>query len=301
MRHFCIAANKSKDKRFEVTRKIEKYITSHGGECTLLEDLHESGEETEKDDVSVNFFDAAAIPANAECILVLGGDGTIIEASRSLAGRSIPLVGINLGHLGFLSVVDKNRIDEALDNLLNDNFKIEKRMLLSVKVVKNGRETVNNALNDVSITRNGISRMICTDVYINDELIGSYQGDGCLVATPTGSTGYNLSAGGPVIVPESELMCITPICPHTLYNRSIIVSGMDRVKIVIGSRRKTKNIEAFATVDGQMAVGLEAGDYVEVEKAEEVTGLITFPGHSYFRVLHSKLERYPSAEQTEGV
>lgn len=300
MRHFCIATNNSKDKKMEVTRRIEKYILSHGGECTVLEDLHDS-RVSEDEKPSFNFFDSSMIPENAECILVLGGDGTIIEASRSLSGRDIPLVGINLGHLGFLSVVDKNNIEEALDNLLNDRFKIEKRMLLSVKVVKAGKETVNNALNDVSITRNGISRMICTDVYINDELVGSYQGDGCLVATPTGSTGYNLSAGGPVIVPESELMCITPICPHTLYNRSIIVSNMDRVRIVIGSRRKTKNAEAYATIDGQMAVGLDAGDYVEVEKAEAVTGLITFPGHSYFRVLHSKLERYPSAENTEGV
>ncbi len=298
MHHFSIFTNRSKDTDGKVTDGIVDYIASKGGDCIRLKDIplqtdNEADDGTAEDNAELTSFcfNNSEIPANCECLLVLGGDGTIIEASKSLGDVSIPIVGINLGTLGFLSVVEKNKIYEAIDRLFEDDYRIENRMLLSVSVFTEGTERNYTALNDVTITRSGLSRMICTDVYINDELVGSYSGDGCLVATPTGSTGYNLSAGGPIIVPESELMCFTPICPHTLYNRSIIVSGRDEIKIVIGERRKSQSVESFATIDGQTAVRLNTGDYIRVIRAEGVTRLIRFSENSYFGVLHSKLKR----------
>lgn len=295
MRHFCILTNESKDADMVITNRIRDFIVSNGGDCVLLKNPFEDSDFSSLEE-DIQLYDTTMIPESCESLLVLGGDGTIISAARRLGNREIPIVGINLGTLGFLSVVEKHNIEKALTLLFEDKYNVENRMLLSVTTHSGGEVKTFNALNDVTVTRNGLSRMITTDVYINEELIGSYSGDGCMVTTPTGSTGYNLSAGGPVITPENELMCITPICPHTLYNRSIIVSAKEKIKIVIGERRKSREEEAFATIDGQIAISLNTGGFVTVEKATAVTKLIRFEGRSYFKVLHSKLEKYPASE-----
>ena len=163
-------------------------------------------------------------------------------------------------------------------------------MMLKVSFEGSEKSTSCLALNDVTITRSGLSRIIKTDVFVNGEAVGSYLGDGCLVSTPTGSTGYNLSAGGPIVTPEAKLMCITPICPHSLNQRSIVVSGEDRIKIVIGEKKKSQDTESFATIDGQMAVRLNSGDSILVERANTVTKFVRFPEQSYFSVLKAKLE-----------
>lgn len=291
MKRFCLLANKSKDPDFKVSGEIEKMIIDAGGECTFLGDPLENCnllEGTLNSD-SVRLNNIAEIPLGTECVIVLGGDGTIIETARTVGNKEIPIVGINLGTLGFLSVIEKNDAGKAIIDLIEDRFIIEKRMLLRVTSFCGGKTSRCMALNDVTVTRSGLSRMIRTDLYLNDELVGPYYGDGILVSTPTGSTGYNLSAGGPIVTPEAELMCVTPICPHTLHNRSIIVSANDRIKIVIGEKKKSQETESFATIDGQMALRLNCGDYILVEKADTVTKLIRFPGQSYFNLLHSKL------------
>jgi len=275
VKRFCVITNRSKDSKNAVTKQTESLIESYGGECILLGDPR-------NDDVEI---------PDCDCIIVLGGDGTILETARAVGEREIPMVGINLGTLGFLSVIDKSKIEYAVKELIEDNYRIENRMLLKVTSSSGGKLSTCLALNDVTITRSGLSRLIKTDVFVNGEAVGSYSGDGCLVATPTGSTGYNLSAGGPIVTPEAKLMCITPICPHTFNSRTIVVSGEDKIRIVVGEQKKSQDTESFATIDGQMAVRLNAGDFIDVEQAKTVVKFIRFPEHSYFNVLNTKLNR----------
>lgn len=289
MKKFCVLTNKSKDPELKVTTEIRNILTSFGAECLLLGDPYNEVLYDSTIKRSEKVIESSDIPMDTECIIVLGGDGTILETARAVGDREIPMVGINLGTLGFLSVIDKTEVEQAVVDLIENRFLIENRMLLKVTSCSGGKKSQCMALNDVTVTRSGLSRLIRTDLYINTEFVGSYSGDGILVATPTGSTGYNLSAGGPIVTPEAELMCITPICPHTLHNRSIIVSATDKIRIVIGEKKKSQDTESYATIDGQMAVRLDTGDYIIIEKAEAVTKLIRFPERSYFNVLHSKL------------
>ena len=291
MKKFCIITNTSKDSDFAVTNKIESLISLYGGKCTVLGDplnniLNSSVEEQKK-------FSSEHDNILSDCdgIIVLGGDGTILETARAMGEREIPLIGINLGTLGFLSVIEKSRIDYAIKELFEENYTIENRMQLKITASSGGKISSCLALNDVTVTRSGLSRLIKTDVFINGQAVGSYSGDGCLVATPTGSTGYNLSAGGPIVTPEAKLMCVTPICPHTFNSRTIVVSGDDKVRIVIGEQKKSQDTESFATIDGQMAVRLNSGDYIDIEQADTVVKFIRFPEHSYFNVLNTKLNR----------
>ncbi|MCQ2495099.1 MAG: NAD(+)/NADH kinase [Lachnospiraceae bacterium] len=289
MKKFCILTNKSKDPDFIVTKRIEQLIVEEGAECRLLGDPLAEKAYVIDELTGRAHFSTEAVPDDTECIIILGGDGTIIETARAVGCREIPMVGINLGTLGFLSVVEKTGIEQAIRALIAGEYIVEDRMLLDVTVNHGANVSKSMALNDVTVTRSGLSRIIRTDLYINDEFVGSYSGDGILVATPTGSTGYNLSAGGPIVTPEAELMCITPICPHTLQHRSIVVSAKEKIKIVVGEKKKSQEVESYATIDGQMAIGLETGDSILIEKASAVTKLIRFPEQSYFNVLHSKL------------
>lgn len=289
MKKFCILTNKSKDPDFIVTKRIEALINEQGGDCLLMGDpLARSSYERDKT-VAQTEFTVEEVPADTDCIIILGGDGTIIETARAVGKREIPMVGINLGTLGFLSVVEKSGIEQAVSALIEGRYIIEDRMLLEVTVNCGDKVYNSMALNDVTITRSGLSRIIRTDLYINEEFVGSYSGDGILVATPTGSTGYNLSAGGPIVTPEAELMCITPICPHTLQHRSIVVSANDKIRILVGEKKKSQEVESYATIDGQMALGLETGDSIFIKKSLVVTKLVRFPEQSYFKILHSKL------------
>ena len=288
MKKFCVITNKSKDTGFETTKKIENLISSLGGTCVLMGDPLDKGAEPLENMKSFSKLDEELM-SGCECVIVLGGDGTIIETARAIGDRETPLVGINLGTLGFLSCMEKDSIDYAIKELIEDRYTIENRMLLKVTSSSNGKLSTCMALNDVTVTRSGLSRIIKTDVWVNGEEVCSYFGDGCLVSTPTGSTGYNLSAGGPIVTPEARLMCITPICPHTLNNRTIIVSGDDKIRIVIGEKKKSQDTESFATIDGQMAVRLNSGDFIDVEQSGTVCKFVRFPEQSFFKVLKSKL------------
>ncbi len=291
MKKFAIITNSSKDKDLLFSKKVEALISSLGGESLFLGDPLIRAVSISDGEKAVFGESVERKLEDCECIIVLGGDGTIIETARALGDRTIPLVGINLGTLGFLSCIEKNRMEYAVKELIEDRFTIEDRMMLKISFP--GMKDSNScfALNDVTITRSGLSRIIQTDVYVNGDAVGSYFGDGCLVSTPTGSTGYNLSAGGPIVTPEAKLMCISPICPHSLNHRSIVVSGDDKIRIVIGESKKSPDTESFATIDGQIFVKLNRGDIIDIEQAEKKIKFIRFPGQSYFKVLKTKLER----------
>ncbi len=223
--------------------------------------------------------------------IALGGDGTIISTARLLRKRDIPILGINLGHLGFMSSVEKNEIDAAVELLINENYDTEERMMINARIIRKGVKTEPEycAFNDVVISRLGFSRMISAKAFVNDAIVNTYFGDGIIVSTPTGSTGYNLSAGGPIVTPEAELMVLTPICPHSLNTRSVVVAAKDRIRIVVDTIRDDFAGKAVMTIDGQESIELENEDEVEVFGAFTKTKLIRFRDRGFFKVLHLKL------------
>lgn len=284
MKKFALLTNYSKDRKKVYTRMVESYITDNGGTYWVPEDISEPDEDGDQR------YDLSQMPEDIECVLVLGGDGTLLQAAREMVERHIPLLGINLGTLGFLTSAEKSELPKCLDSVLDDSCSIDERMMLG-GVVYHGDTPIqtNIALNDVIITRAGFSRLVELKIFVNGELLSIYNADGIIVSTPTGSTGYSLSAGGPIIFPQTDVMVITPICPHSLQARSLVVSGEDRITIEIGRRRKTQKEEAMVTFDGRSAKELETGDRIEIYKAQETTQLIRLKGRSFYQVLQNKI------------
>ena len=284
MKKFALLTNYSKDKRLVYTRMIKTYITENGGSYWIPRYISEPDKDGDQR------YDFSDMPEDIECVLVLGGDGTLLQAARELLQRHIPLLGINLGTLGFLTSAEKSELPKCLDSVLDDSCSIDERMMLE-GVVYHGSEKIqmNIALNDVIIARAGLSRLVELKIYVKGELLSIYNADGIIVSTPTGSTGYSLSAGGPIIFPQTDVIVITPICPHSLQARSLVVSGEDRIMIEIGRRRKTQKEEAMVTFDGRSAQELETGDRIEIYKAQETTQLIRLKGRSFYQVLQNKI------------
>ena len=284
MKKFALLTNYSKDKRLVYTRMIKTYIVENGGSYWIPRYISEPDKDGDQR------YDFSDMPEDIECVLVLGGDGTLLQAARELFQRHIPLLGINLGTLGFLTSAEKSELPKCLDSVLDDSCSIDERMMLE-GVVYHGSEKIqtNTALNDVIIARAGFSRLVELKIYVNGELLSIYNADGIIVSTPTGSTGYSLSAGGPIIFPQTDVRVITPICPHSLQARSLVVSGEDRIMIEIGRRRKTQKEEAMVTFDGRSAQELETGDRIEIYKAQETTQLIRLKGRSFYQVLQNKI------------
>ena len=284
MKKFALLTNYSKDKRLVYTRMIKTYITENGGSYWIPRYISEPDKDGDQR------YDFSDMPEDIECVLVLGGDGTLLQAARELLQRHIPLLGINLGTLGFLTSAEKSELPKCLDSVLDDSCSIDERMMLE-GVAYHGSEKIqmNIALNDVIIARAGFSRLVELKIYVNGELFSIYNADGIIVSTPTGSTGYSLSAGGPIIFPQTDVIVITPICPHSLQARSLVVSGEDRIMIEIGRRRKTQKEEAMVTFDGRSAQELETGDRIEIYKAQETTQLIRLKGRSFYQVLQNKI------------
>ncbi|WP_310604035.1 NAD(+)/NADH kinase [Anaerosporobacter sp.] len=283
MNNFCIITNIDKDNEYKTTKLIQEYLTSKGKRCIISQE-NTAGTNDERTDVSW-------IPDDTDCAIVLGGDGTIIRAATDLYEKEIPLLGINLGTLGFLAEIEKQDIIPALDCLLEEDIHMQKRLMLNGNVSRNEKAFYDDfALNDIVISRSGFSRIISVSVYANGILVDTYHGDGVIVATPTGSTGYNLSAGGPIAAPGSNVIMITPICPHSMSQRSVLLSSEDEITILIDKSKKTQKEEAIATFDGRMAMELKAGDMIRIKKAEKVTKLIKINKKSFYEILRNKLK-----------
>ncbi|KUG24671.1 nad kinase [hydrocarbon metagenome] len=222
----------------------------------------------------------------SELIVVLGGDGTMLRAARYIAGHKVPILGINMGSFGYLTEVNLNEIHSALELVIRGEFEIEKRMMLDVSI-RHGKAVTNagSVLNDVVINRGSLSRMNEFEMEVNGNYLTTYKGDGLIVSTPTGSTAYSLSAGGPIVFPGKDLIIINPICPHTLTNRPIIFAEDSNLKITLWSKDKG----AILTLDGQEAYKLVSGDVVTVKRSRHATMLVLSPYRSYAEILRSKL------------
>lgn len=285
MDRFYIIPNSAKDPELTFSNMIIDYLEEHGARCHVQKI-------TEKMEGPYHYTDPDGIPEDTQCIIVLGGDGTLLQAARDVVHLDIPLLGINLGTLGFLAEVDKNSVYPALDRLLTDDYELEERMMLEGKIYR-GEELIGKdiALNDIVIGREGHLRVIRFKNYVNDSYMNSYNADGIIISTPTGSTGYSLSAGGPIVSPTASMLVLTPICPHTLNSRSIVFSGDDRIRIEIGEGRRNGPDEACVTFDGDTCEELKTGDYVEIHKSCEVTKILKINQVSFLEVLRDKLSR----------
>ena len=229
--------------------------------------------------------DFAAIGERADLAIVLGGDGTMLNAARQLARYRVPLVGVNQGHLGFMTDIARNEMLSCMDDLLNGKFVAEYRLLLDVEVLRGGENIASSlALNDVVVDKGAIGRLIEFELFIDGEFIYNLRSDGLIISTPTGSTAYSLSANGPILHPHVAAIALVPLCPHSLTNRPILVSDRNEIDI-----RIVRATDSRAHFDGQVTIDLNPGDRVRIRRAECSICLLHPPGYSYFAMLRQKL------------
>lgn len=227
------------------------------------------------------------IPTLVEMVIVLGGDGTLLSVARLVGAHDVPILGVNLGGLGFLTEITLEELDRVLERVFQGDFVTDERVLLNAAVIRR-EETMAEftVLNDAVINKGALARIIDLETTINGEYLTTFKSDGLIISTPTGSTAYNLSAGGPIVYPSLHCIIITPICPHTLTNRPIVIPDDVEIRAIL----KTKQQEVLLTLDGQQGFVLEFEDVVEVRKAEGRILLIKSPYRHYFEVLREKLK-----------
>jgi NAD+ kinase len=227
------------------------------------------------------------IPAHVEMIIVLGGDGTLLSVARLVGDHEVPILGVNLGGLGFLTEITLEELYRVLERVVQGDFVTDERVVLNAAVIRRGERMVEfTVLNDAVINKGALARIVDLETTINGEYLTTFKSDGLIISTPTGSTAYNLSAGGPIVYPSLHCIIITPICPHTLTNRPIMIPDDVEIRAML----KTKQQEVILTLDGQQGFTLEFEDVVEVRKAEGRILLIKSPYRHYFEVLREKLK-----------
>jgi NAD+ kinase len=224
-------------------------------------------------------------------MIVLGGDGTVLQAARLTKKQHIPIIGVNLGTLGYMTEVEVPNLEESLERLIAGDYVQESRMMLGGRATfADGRREEGWALNDIVISRSGPLQIIKFNIYVNGQFLNDYSADGVIVTTPTGSTGYNLSAGGPLVEPGARLIVLTPICPHSLNQRSIVLSPEDVIEIQIPARGESGNQNVEASFDGSHVIPLGTGDRLRIVRSEETTEFLKLGQGSFLDVLHRKMK-----------
>jgi NAD+ kinase len=266
--------------------------------CSVIQWLHERGiqlvgsPEIERERIehetgcTVETLEPESLASGVDLILVLGGDGTMIATARMIGDAEVPVLGVNYGGLGYLAEFRIEELYTALEAILSGDYRVDKRVMLAVELER-GEEylTRNRVLNDVVINKSALARIIEIEAYLNQQFVNSFRADGLIVSTPTGSTAYNLSAGGPVIFPSMNAVVITPICPFTLSNRPIVVPDESLIEL----RLKTANEEVVLTLDGQVGLALKPDDRVIISKSKTTFNLVQPANRNYFEVLRDKL------------
>ncbi|MCR4655744.1 MAG: NAD(+)/NADH kinase [Lachnospiraceae bacterium] len=303
MKKYLILVNDEKDKGFQLTRSISAYLSDRGAECSYMKISRNE---------SLCLMDGKESP---DCVITLGGDGTFVQAASHKELISVPMLGINLGNMGYLAEVEKDHIFPSLDRLLKGDYKIESRMMLKGAYFSgmndgtsghgSGKENMPEiegkddslkkeeknrlALNDIVITRYGSLRAVRYELYVNGRLLNTYDADGIIISTPTGSTGYSLSAGGPIVEPTARLILINPICPHTLNTRAIVLDSGDSVRVKVAGRGFSPEHEALVCFDGGSTELLKPFDEVEVTCADVEAKLIKLREESFLDILSKKM------------
>ena len=312
---YIIMTNRPKDPSLAVTERIRAFLEKRGARVSVFADNEdasrlglaeepgkmtdgpaEPGKRTGTDGPAEPGkpadADRTAPHAAASCMIVLGGDGTMLKAAKETAFSRIPLLGVNLGTMGYLAEVEVASLEEALERLLRGDYTVEERMMLSGSVRRGdgSRETAQlDALNDVTVTRCGPMQVVPLRIWVNGQLLAGYGADGIVISTPSGSTGYNLSAGGPIVEPEAGLILLTPICPHTLNTRSVVLCDRDEVEVEIGRKPSGDVQEVEVSFDGALLTRLRSGDRVRVKKSERTTSIIRLSEPAFLERLHRKM------------
>lgn len=282
MRKFILITNSYKDRELTLSKRIVNYIQERGGTAHICAIGYGSGMAQE--------FSLSEIPKDTECILVLGGDGTLIRAATKAESLRIPLIGVNLGTLGYLCELEAATVFDALDQLLADNYTTEERIMLCGSKVGD-QESARLALNDIVIHWTGDMSMLRLYVYVNGKPLNTYEADGILVATPTGSTGYNISAGGPIVEPKARMLLLTPINAHDLNSQSIVFGDEDVIEIEVGTRRYQEDEKACVSFDGDTALQLQVGDKMRITRAPDTVRICKLNNQSFLEILRKKMQR----------
>lgn len=284
MKKFFIITNSIKDEDCKVALFVKEFLENKGCDCVVFDNI-------DSDTKVFATLDPSVVPEDVECVITVGGDGTLLYAARNLKNLDCMFVGINKGNLGFLADILMDNLEESLDRLVSDDFNVESRMMLKAKLVRNDEEILkSNVLNDVVIHRGAEISISNYIVHVNGTLLGNYDADGMIVATPTGSTAYNLSVGGPLARPDSHVMILTPICSHSLGGRSIIFSKNDKVEIEIGEDRKNNVEPRCLSFDGAKKVDVYAGDKVCIEVADDSTKFVKLNDSSFLQTIREKIK-----------
>lgn len=330
MKYFYLIANPSKPGTRQAAEQITSYLRARGAFC------EGSAQKMRRKGAVYGYTDKSWIPPQTQCVITLGGDGTLIQAARDLVELQLPLIGVNMGNLGYLTQVSRGEgVAPMLDALLADHYRLEKRMMLEGRVRKlteqrqweeseelsgqrqreepeelSGQRQPGKtesrkgsrewkaqkelpqepgiALNDIVLTRKDVMQVLKFQVYVNEEFLTEYTADGMIVSTPTGSTAYNLSAGGPIVTPGAELMVLTPVCPHSIHSRSIVLSHKDRVGIRVLENAGQKQMAVF---DGDQVMDLGAGEVLEIRESCRQTTLIQLKDVPFLENIREKLTR----------
>jgi NAD+ kinase len=266
--------------------RLVEWLCAHGiTVASNSPDIERSRIESETG-CAIEVLEDAQLAASVDLIVVLGGDGTMIGTARMIADHSVPVLGINYGHLGYLAEFRVEEMFPALDSILEGNYRVDRRVMLAVELFRGEEQCLHSrVLNDVVINKSARARIIHIEAYLNGQFVNSFHADGLIVSTPTGSTAYNLSAGGPVIYPSMNAVVMTPICPFTLSNRPIVVPDDALIELYL----KTPDEEVTLTLDGQVGVPLMVGDRVLIRKSRTTFNIVQPPDRNYFEVLREKL------------
>jgi len=295
MKRIGIIAKKNKPEAVNIARSLVEWFQTQKMEVYVEEEmgnlLFTSGSSLRVDpplsDSYINSVERSEIPNHVEMIIVLGGDGTLLSVARLVRDYEVPILGVNLGGLGFLTEITLEELYRVLERVIQGDFITDERVVLNAAVIRRGERMAEfTVLNDAVINKGALARIIDLETTINGEYLTTFKSDGLIISTPTGSTAYNLSAGGPIVYPSLHSIIITPICPHTLTNRPIMVPDDVEIRVIL----KAKQQEVILTLDGQQGFYLEFEDVVEVRKAESRILLIKSPYRHYFEVLREKLK-----------
>lgn len=276
-----LAVNRGKPNARVVARELLNLLEKRDAKVVIEQGI---AEQLGRPDLSLKLSE---FPGEVDMVFVLGGDGTLLGIARKFARHDIPILGFNLGHLGFLSEAEPDSLEDAVDKVLAGDYIIEERMMLETEVIREGRALEqSSALNDVGIAKGSFSRLITSTVFVDDIYLGTYSGDGMIVSSSTGSTAYALSAGGPIVSPSVDVLLVTPICPHTLTARPFVLSAEDYIHIRVSATHEDIGL----TIDGQLGFKLKVDDIIRVRRAPYNTQLVKWKESSFFEVVRKKLQ-----------
>lgn len=280
MNHFFIISNADKDQGLTLTKKMKTHVEANGGTAGYFAAY--PGDEQKKS------LKPEDVPSETECIFVLGGDGTLIRTARDLVSLNIPLIGVNMGTLGYLCELEESTVFEAVEQIMAGRFVTEERMMICGS--KGNRSEI--ALNDIVIHMSESLQIAKLIVYVDGRYLATYNADGIVIATPTGSTGYSMSAGGPIIEPDANMMLLTPINPHALNAKSIVLSAKDKIAVELGTRRRQKDEEISVSLDGDRTFTLVVGERIEISQSELKTKILKLTSRSFLEILQKKMQVY---------